>query len=453
MLPLVMLVGRPNTGKSTLFNRLIGKRLALVSDRPGMTRDWREGLAHLGDISFRLIDCAGMEEFPQDEQSHHAIKNSEQLLFDADVILFVVDMRDEILPDDEILARRLHKLGKKVILLANKSESVARSLASLEAFRLGFGEPLPISGLHGSGLEMLYEEISPFCEPPHEGDTEEIIDEEADREEPEAPLHFAILGCPNTGKSTLFNRLIGKDRVLTGPIAGLTRDSISETCDWQGHSITIFDTAGLRRASKAVQAVEKISAAQSHHTLRFAHIVAIIADAGSFPLKQDLQLMAEAATQGRALMLLVNKWDQVKEQKKTLANTRIALERAFPDIGDIPIITLSALYDKNFDIIFETAWRIFQLWQRRISTARLNTWLAETVERHPPPIYQGRRVRLRYMTQIAARPPRFALWISRKGGLSDSYQRYLVNALRRDFDWPATPLRVMTRKSPNPYKS
>ena len=451
----VAIVGRPNVGKSTLFNRLVGKRLALVDDRPGVTRDRREGEARLGDLEFRVFDTAGFEDETGDTLSARMRRQTETAIADADVCLLLVDARAGVNPLDEIFAGLLRRSGKPVILVANKAEGRAGAAGSVEAFALGLGDPVPVSAEHGEGMGDLYDALASYAQNDDDPDTDADVDpgpEEADAESaPGGPLRLAIVGRPNVGKSTLVNRLLGEDRMLTGPEAGITRDSIAIDWEWDGRPIKLHDTAGLRRRSRATEKLEKLSVADALRAVRFAEVVVVLMDAASAFERQDLHIAALVAEEGRALVVALNKWDEVEDRAAALREFRLRLGEELPQVRGVALVPVSARTGDGMDRLMRAVLQAHDVWNRRVPTARLNEWLQEMVTRHPPPAPAGRRLRLRYMTQVKTRPPTFVLFAPRAPELPDAYTRYLVNGLREAFDLPGTPIRLTLRRGRNPY--
>jgi GTP-binding protein len=447
----VAIIGRPNVGKSTLFNRLAGRRLALVDDTPGVTRDRREADATLGDLAFRIVDTAGLEDADKGTLSARMQAQTEQALALADVALFLIDSRTGVMPLDQHFADLLRRSGRPVVLVANKAEGRAGEAGALEAFSLGLGSPVAISAEHGEGLADLHAALAPFVD---RAATEAPSDEAPDlaaEEAAEKPLQLAVVGRPNVGKSTLVNRLLGEDRLLTGPEAGITRDAISIDWEWQGRAIRLIDTAGLRRKPKVEEKLEKLSVADTLRAVRFAEVVVLVIDA-TMPLeRQDLTIARLVENEGRAMVLAVNKWDLVENRNAALALIRERLEVSLPQLQGVRIVTLSAETGGSVDKLLPAVLAVHEIWNRRVATPQLNRWLQEVQERHPPPLVDGRRLRLRYMTQANIRPPTFALFASKPGDLPDSYRRYLVNMLRDSFDLPGVPIRLMLRKGKNPY--
>ncbi len=458
------IVGRPNVGKSTLFNRLVGKRLALVDDQPGVTRDLREGDARLGDLRFTVIDTAGLEEVTDDSLQGRMRRLTERAVDMADICLFLVDARIGITPVDEALAEILRKRAAHVILGANKAEGRAGEAGVLDAYALGLGEPVRLSAEHGEGMDELYHILRPLADafvaraeadaPEVEVDVEEE-DEDADFAPTTArPLQIAVIGRPNAGKSTLINRILGEDRLLTGPEAGITRDSISVSMRWMGTPVRVFDTAGMRKKARVVDKVEKLSVADGLRAVRFAEVVVVLLDAAIPFEQQDLRIADFAETEGRAVVIAVNKWDLEDEKQEKLRALRAGFEKLLPQLRGAPLVTVSAMTGKGLDRLHTAVLRAHEVWNRRVTTAKLNQWLGAMVEAHPPPAPGGRRIKLRYMTQAKTRPPGFVIMCSNPEELPAAYTRYLVNGLREAFDMPGTPIRVFLRSQgdKNPYK-
>lgn len=442
-LPTIAIVGRPNVGKSTLFNRLVGKRLALVDDQPGVTRDRREGEGRLGDLTFRIVDTAGLEEAAGGSLESRMREQTEAAIRSADIVLFMVDVRAGITAADETFADLARRSQRPVILLANKAEARAGRDTAYEAFALGLGDPLLISSEHGEGLGDLYDALVPFFPEPD--------DDDEDEEAGEAPLRIAVVGRPNAGKSTFVNRILGSDRMLTGPEAGITRDSVSVDLDWRGHRIRLVDTAGLRKKARVVEKLEKLSVADAIRSIKFAEVVVLLLDATVPFEKQDLSIADLVAREGRALVIGLNKWDLIEARGPALSEAREALDRLLPQIKGAELTPLSGETGENVDRLMGSVVRAHEVWNRRVPTAALNRWLEETLERHPPPAVAGKRIKLRYVTQAKARPPSFVLFGTRTSDLPTSYTRYLVNGLREAFDLNGTPIRVAFRSAENPY--
>jgi GTP-binding protein len=443
--PLVAIVGRPNVGKSTLFNRLVGKRLALVDDQPGVTRDRREGQAQLYDLSFRLVDTAGLEEAAPATLAGRMSRQSEAAAAQADVVLFMIDARAGLTPTDRHFANWLRKLGRPIILVANKCEGREAELLAAEAHALGLGEPLPLSAEHGLGLADLHEALLRWIRPAEDAAAPGEEEREA------GPITLAVVGRPNVGKSTLVNRLLGEERLLTGPEPGITRDAIAVDLRYKDRMLRLVDTAGLRKRAKVEDRVEQLAGADSRRALNFAQVVILLVDAMQPLERQDLTIAEQAIEEGRALVLAVNKWDLVEDAPRQLKLIRERVERALPRARGLPVVTLSALQGRKLDRLLEACLAAYAVWNRRLPTAELNRWLAAVAAEHPPPAPQGRRIRLKYMTQVKTRPPTFALFASQAQLLPADYLRYLENDLRKTFELPGTPIRIQVRRGKNPY--
>ncbi|HJN22365.1 MAG TPA: ribosome biogenesis GTPase Der [Rhodospirillales bacterium] len=440
----VAIVGRPNVGKSTLFNRLAGKRLAIVNDKPGVTRDRREGEARLGDLDFTVIDTAGLDEASADSLEARMLAQTERALADADVALILIDARAGLTPLDEHFAHWLRCKPTPVILVANKCEGGGGKAGLWEAHALGLGDPIAVSAEHGEGMGKLHQALAPLA-------GKEIPPPEKTSEEEQQPLQLAIVGRPNVGKSTLVNRLLGEERLLTGPEAGITRDAIPVLWTFQGRDFRLVDTAGLRRKSKIGQKLEGLSASDALRAIRFAQVVVLVIDGEVGMDKQDLTIARLVADEGRGLILAINKWDLVKDRKAASRRLRDRLETSLAQARGVPLLTLSALTGGGVEKLLPKVLAVFDLWNRRVATGELNRWLAEIGRRHPPPMSKGRRVRLRYITQAKSRPPTFILFASHPEGLPDSYLRYMTNELRQAFGLPGVPIRLHPRKGRNPY--
>ena len=460
------IVGRPNVGKSTLFNRLVGKRLALVDDMPGVTRDLREGEARLGDLRFTVIDTAGLEEATDDSLQGRMRRLTERAVDMADICLFMIDARTGVTPTDQVFAEILRKRSAHVILAANKGEGSAADAGVIEAYSLGLGEPIRMSAEHNEGLNDLYAQLMPLAdqfEARSETDTPETdVDLDDAHDDMDAlptptrakPLQVAVVGRPNAGKSTLINKILGEDRLLTGPEAGITRDAISLITDWDGVPMRIFDTAGMRRKAKVQEKLEKLSVGDGLRAVKFAEVVVVLLDAAIPFEQQDLRIADLAEREGRAVVVAVNKWDVEENKQEKLRDLRESFERLLPQLRGAPLVTVSAKTGRGLDRLHAAIMRAYEVWNRRVPTAALNRWLTGMLEQHPPPAPQGKRIKLRYMTQAKTRPPGFVVMCSHPDKMPASYSRYLVNGLRADFDMPGTPIRLHLRSQndANPYK-
>jgi GTP-binding protein len=448
----VAIVGRPNVGKSTLFNRLAGRRLALVDDTPGVTRDRREGAARLGDLDFTIIDTAGLEESKADSLSGRMRAQTEAAIAAADAVFFLIDARAGVMPADRVFAELTRRSGKPTILVANKTEGRAGTAGAYEAYDLGLGEPVAISAEHGEGLADLYDALRAampeYTAPPVEDDDD---DEQADVPAVDKPIRIAVVGRPNAGKSTLINRLIGEERLLVGPEAGITRDSITVPLIWYGHNFLVHDTAGLRRRSRVEGKLEKLSVGNALEAIRFAEVVILLLDATIAFEEQDLKIADLVEREGRALVLGINKWDLHDAAPGAIAKLHEQADRMLTQIKGVPVVAVSGLTGAGLDHLMKAVMDIHALWNKRVSTNALNRWLETVLEAHPPPAVSGRRLKLNYITQPKSRPPTFVLFCTRADALPESYQRYLVNALRETFDLPGVPIRLTLREKANPY--
>jgi len=463
------IVGRPNVGKSTLFNRLIGKRVALVDDQPGVTRDLREGEARLGHVRFVAIDTAGLEEATDESLQGRMRKLTESAIEVADVCLFVIDSRVGVTPLDQFFAEILRKKAKYVILAANKSEGRASDAGFFESYSLGLGEPVRISAEHGEGMTDLLSQLVPIQEKllqeasyvspvvdidvPNDNEDATLLSYKIPTKE--KPLQIAVIGRPNSGKSTLINKIIGEERLLTGPEAGITRDAISLQLDWQGVPVRIFDTAGMRKKAKINDKIEKLSVGDGLRAVKFAEVVVVLLDAAIPFEQQDLRIAGLAEREGRSVVVAVNKWDIEKNKQEKLRNMREAFQRLLPELRGAPLVTVSAKNGSGLERLNSEIMKAHKVWNKRIVTSPLNIWLSEMTAAHPPPAPNGKRIKLRYITQAKSRPPGFVVMCSNPSKLPTSYSRYLVNGLREAFDLPGTPIRLTMRSQAdkNPYKN
>lgn len=449
-LPVVAIVGRPNVGKSTLFNRLVGKKLALVDDRPGVTRDRREGDAHLLGLDFRVIDTAGYEDHDAQTLPGRMRLQTEAAVAQADVALFLIDARAGIVPLDEEIARWLRQSTTPVVLAANKAEGRAGEQGILEALNLGFGDAVPLSAEHGEGVGDLFEALLPYLE----GAAADEVEEEDER--PDAPLKLAIVGRPNAGKSTLINRMLGEERLITGPEAGITRDSIAIDWEWQDpktgpRAVRLIDTAGMRKRAKVQDKLEKLSVADALHAVDFAEVVVLLLDATLGLEAQDLRIADRVLQEGRALVIALNKWDVAENASALFNGVKKALEDGLSQVKGVTVITVSGATGKGIDQLLGAAFEVREAWSKRVGTGELNRWFERAIEANPPPAPGGKRIKMRYVTQVKTRPPSFVIFGTRVDQLPASYERYLVNSMRRELGFGAVPVRVTLRAPKNPF--
>ncbi len=445
----IAIIGRPNVGKSTLFNRLAGRKIAIVHDQPGVTRDRREAPAKLRDLDLRVIDTAGYEYSNEDNLESRMWEQTKRAIDEADVCLFLFDARAGLQPYDEHFADILRQSGKPVVLLANKCESKTQEDSIHEAYKLGLGQPIPFSAEHGLGTNDLYEALKPL----DKKSPKSVLDaDNSDGDEPnERPLQLAIVGRPNVGKSTLVNALLKDERMLTGPEAGVTRDAITSEWVWQGRKVNLVDTAGLRRQSRVADSLEKMSAASTKHAAFMAQVVVLVLDADAVLEKQDLTIARKVIEEGRALVIAVNKWD-IANRKEALDQLNYKLKTSLTQVEGVPTVTISALKGEGLDKLMRAVFKVYDRWNSRIPTAPLNQWFADMIDNYPPPLGKNkRRIKLRYITQAKSRPPSFYIFSSNPEGLPESYLRYLVNNLRETFGLGGIPIRMTVRKTGNPY--
>jgi GTP-binding protein len=446
----IAIIGRPNVGKSTLFNRLVGQKLALVDDAPGVTRDRREGEARLGDLRFTVIDTAGLDEGAKGSLTARMLEQTETAIGLADALMFVIDARAGLTPSDRAFADYARRADKPVVLLANKSEGKHGEIGAMESYALGLGDPLQISAEHGEGMSDLYDALRVLMPEPVEDD-EEDDEEIAEEELATRPIRVAVVGRPNAGKSTLINRLLGEERLLTGAEAGTTRDSIAVEISWNGRDFRVFDTAGLRRRSRIEEKLEKLSVADALRAVRFAEVVVLMMDTQNKFEEQDLRIADLIEREGRALVIAVNKWDLMETKSGTISALRAEADHLLPQVRGTPLVAVSGLMGEGIDHLMRAIEDAYAVWNRRVPTAALNRWFEQAVDANPPPAVSGRRLKLNYITQAKARPPSFVLFCSRADAVPQSYLRYLVNSLREYFELPGTPVRISLREKANPF--
>ncbi|WGR92414.1 ribosome biogenesis GTPase Der [Bradyrhizobium sp. ISRA443] len=450
----IAIIGRPNVGKSTLFNRLVGQKLALVDDEPGVTRDRREGQARLGDLDFTIIDTAGLDEGAKGSLTARMQEQTETAIELADALMFVIDARVGLTPTDRAFADFARRANKPVVLVANKAEGKHGEIGAMESYALGLGDPVQISAEHGEGMGELYDALSALMPEGADADDDEVEDDDEDVSEEEAaqrPIRVAIVGRPNAGKSTLINRLLGEERLLTSPEAGTTRDSIAVEITWQGRQFRIFDTAGLRRRSRIEEKLEKLSVADALRAVRFAEVVVLMMDAQNRFEEQDLRIADLIEREGRAIVLAVNKWDLVERKPNQISALRADADHWLPQVKGAPIVAVSGLMGEGVDRLMSAIQDAYAVWNRRVPTSALNRWFEQAIQANPPPAVSGRRLKLNYITETKARPPSFVLFCSRADAIPKSYLRYLTNGLREAFDLPGTPVRITLREKANPF--
>jgi GTPase len=445
----IAIIGRPNVGKSTLFNRLVGQKLALVDDLPGVTRDRREGEAHLGDLSFTVIDTAGLDEGAKGSLTARMQEQTETAIKLADALFFVIDARMGLTPNDRAFADFARRADKPVLLLANKSEGKHGEVGAMESYALGLGDPIQISAEHGEGMGELYDALRDLLPAPPDDDDDDR--EETDEERAKRPIRVAIVGRPNAGKSTLINHLLGEERLLTSPEAGTTRDSIAVEIDWKGRGFRVFDTAGLRRRSRIEEKLEKLSVADALRAVRFAEVVVLMMDAQIRFEEQDLRIADLIEREGRALVIAANKWDLIEGKPGQISGLRADVDHLLPQVSGAPIVAVSGLTGDGIDRLMQAVVQAYAVWNKRVSTSALNRWFEQAIAASPPPAVSGRRLKLNYITQTKARPPSFVLFCSRADAIPESYLRYLTNSMREAFDLPGTPIRITLREKANPF--
>jgi GTP-binding protein len=447
----IAIIGRPNVGKSTLFNRLVGQKLALVDDEPGVTRDRREGEARLGDLEFTVIDTAGLDEGAKGSLTARMQEQTETAIGLADALMFVIDARAGLTPNDRAFADFARRANKPVVLVANKSEGKHGEIGAMESYALGLGDPVQISAEHGEGMGELYDALAALMPEPAEENEALDDDEMSDEELAQRPIRVAIVGRPNAGKSTLINHLLGEERLLTSAEAGTTRDSISVEITWQGRDFRVFDTAGLRRRSRIEEKLEKLSVADALRAVRFAEVVVLMMDAQNRFEEQDLRIADLIEREGRAIVLAVNKWDLMERKPHLISALRSDADHWLPQVKGAPIVAVSGLMGEGIDRLMTAIQDAYAVWNKRVPTAALNRWFEQAIQANPPPAVSGRRLKLNYITQTKGRPPSFVLFCSRADAVPQSYLRYLTNSLREAFELPGTPIRITLREKANPF--
>jgi GTP-binding protein len=447
----IAIIGRPNVGKSTLFNRLVGQKLALVDDLPGVTRDRREGEGKLGDLAFTIIDTAGLDEGAKGSLTARMQEQTEAAIAQADALMFVIDARAGLTPTDRAFADFARRANKPVVLVANKAEGKHGELGAMESYALGLGDPVQVSAEHGEGMGELYEALRALMPEPVEEEDETDDEDISEEEAATRPIRVAIVGRPNAGKSTLINQLLGEERLLTSPDAGTTRDSIAVEITWQGRKFRLFDTAGLRRRSRIEEKLEKLSVADALRAVRFAEVVVLMMDAQNKFEEQDLRIADLIEREGRAIVLAVNKWDLVERKPNLISALRTDADHWLPQVKGAPVVAVSGLTGEGIDRLMAAIQQAYAIWNRRVATAALNRWFEQAISANPPPSVSGRRLKLNYITQTKARPPSFVLFCSRADAVPQSYLRYLTNSLREAFELPGTPIRITLREKANPF--
>ncbi len=447
----IALIGRPNVGKSTLFNRLVGQKLALVDDQPGVTRDRREGEARLGDLEFNIVDTAGLDEGERGSLTARMREQTQLAIDAADALMFIVDARAGLTPMDKTFADLARRANKPVVLVANKSEGKRGDAAAAEAYSLGLGDPIPISAEHGEGLSDLYDALRVLMPEPDHDDDDDEVDENGAEAWVNRAIRVAIIGRPNAGKSTFINHLLGEERLLTSPEAGTTRDSIAVEVNWQGRDFKIFDTAGMRRRARIEDKLEKLSVSDTLRAVRFAEVVVLMVDAQNKFEEQDLRIADLIEREGRALVIAVNKTDLVERKGGFLTGLRRDVDHLLPQVKGAPVVAVSGLMGEGIGNLMKAIVEAYAVWNKRTPTAALNRWFEQAVGNNPPPAVSGRRLKLNYVTQTKARPPSFVVFCSRADAVPESYLRYLTNSLREVFDLPGTPIRITLREKANPF--
>ena len=446
----IAIIGRPNVGKSTLFNRLVGQKLALVDDEPGVTRDRREGEARLGDLEFTVIDTAGLDEGARGSLTARMQEQTETAIALADALMFVIDARAGLTPNDRAFADFARRADKPVILVANKAEGKHGEVGAMESYALGLGDPIEVSAEHGEGLSDLYGAVRALMPEPID-EEDQASDDDTEEDFSKRPIRVAIVGRPNAGKSTLINHLLGEERLLTSPEAGTTRDSISVDIKWKDRDFRVFDTAGLRRRARIEEKLEKLSVADALRAVRFAEVVVLVIDAQNKFEEQDLRIADLIEREGRALVIAVNKWDLMAAKPGQISALRTEADHWLPQVKGMPVVAVSGLMGEGIDRLMSAIEQAYAVWNKRVPTAALNRWFEQAVGANPPPAVAGRRLKLNYITQTKARPPSFVLFCSRADAVPQSYLRYLINSLREAFDLPGTPVRITLREKANPF--